>query len=196
MLNLSAIVLFPSVLFSCEDSRMREADEIIAREMSGQSVACKKGCAWCCHQLVIVTNWADGEVILEAARQRMTADEFEAFTGQVTTQAAAIRAMPHEEAERLTWTCPLLRDDECVVYDVRPVACRSVMSSDSECCRAMMEASEFGALPKEHQSLATEISERAFRLQIAINDRRPVDRPIELRVLLKRLLEQESASGD
>lgn len=174
---------------------MREADEIIARETKGQSLACRKGCAWCCHQLVIVTNWADGEAILDAARQRMTDDEFGAFATRVKSQAAAIEAMPHEEAERHTWTCPLLRDGECMVYDVRPVACRSVMSPDSECCRAMMEASAFEKLSPQHQNLATEIGERAFRLQIAINDRRPVDRPIELRALLRKLLERETASG-
>jgi hypothetical protein len=59
----------------------------------------------------------------------------------------------------------------------------------------MMEASAFENLSPRHQKLATEISERAFRLQIAINDRRPVDRPIELRALLRKLLERETASG-
>ena len=143
---------------------MRHADELVSREMTGQRVACKKGCSWCCHQLVVVTHWADGEAVLQAARQRLTRGEFSALERRIREQAAQINGMSHEEAETRRWTCPLLRNGECLVYDVRPVACRTVFSSDSECCRAMMEAGDFAELSEPHQRLATEISERAFRL--------------------------------
>ena len=171
---------------------MELADQIISEATAGQSLDCHKGCAWCCHQLVVVTHWDDGVKILAAAREAMTADEFAQFEGRVREQAAAIESMGHEKAETKDWTCPLLKDDECQVYAVRPVACRTVFSSDAACCRAMMEASDFGELAPDHQALATEISERSFRLQIAINDRRPIDGPMELRSLLVRLLDQGS----
>ena len=169
---------------------MDVADKMIHEAMSGESVDCHKGCAWCCHQLVVVTNWEDGERILEAARALMTPEEFAGFEDNVRQQAAAIESLGHDKAETRVWTCPLLKNDICQVYEVRPVACRSVFSSDEACCRAMMEARDFGELSAEHQALATEISERSFRLQIAINDRRAIHGPMELRALLVRLLDQ------
>lgn len=175
--------------------KMTDIDAYIDAEMRGVRVACKKGCSWCCHQLVVLTCRDDARRILEAARARMTAAEFAAFEALVRSQAAAIARIGHEDAQARRWPCPLLRADTCVVYDVRPVACRSVFSPDADCCRAMMQADSFEDLPPAHQALATEIGERAFRLQVAINDRRPIDGPGELRQLLVDLLDEEQAGG-
>jgi Fe-S-cluster containining protein len=171
-------------------SDWQQVDDLVEAEMRGQPVACRKGCAWCCHQLVVLTRWADGEAILAAARARLSPQEFETFAGRVRQQARDIEALGHEAAETRRWTCPLLKDGACIVYDVRPVACRSVFSPDAACCRAMMEADAFEELSPAQQALATAIGDRAFRLQIAINDRRPLDGPVELRELLARLLDE------
>ncbi|MGI9343470.1 MAG: YkgJ family cysteine cluster protein [Gammaproteobacteria bacterium] len=165
------------------------ADELIAAHTDASSFACKVGCSWCCHQLVVMTNHADGKSILDAARSRMTAAQFANFEATVRDQAARIAALPYEQAEAMRWPCPLLVDDRCSVYELRPVACRSVFSTDPECCRAMAEADDFAELTQAHQALATDIGERALALQIAVNDRRPIDRPIELRELLLRWLD-------
>lgn len=170
-----------------------EIDGFIEAEMRGTPVACRKGCSWCCHQLVVLTCREDGRRILGAARARMAAAEFAAFDARVRDQAAAIAGIGHEAAEAGRWPCPLLRNNSCVVYDVRPVACRSVFSPDADTCKAMMEADGFEDLTPPQQALATEIGERAFRLQVAINDRRPVDGPLELRQLLVELLDEELA---
>lgn len=166
-----------------------QVDELIAAATASQSFACKRGCAWCCHQLIVMVNHADGEAILDAAESRMSQEQFRAFAATVRRQAREIDCMPYEEAETKRWTCPLLADDQCLVYDVRPIACRSVFSSDASCCKAMLEAERFDDLTDSHQALATEIGERAMSLQIAVNDRRPIDGPIELRALLARLLD-------
>jgi Fe-S-cluster containining protein len=166
------------------------ADTIIAREMANQQTDCKVGCAWCCHQLVVVTNFADGRAILKAAKERMSKRELKAFKRLVRKQAKQISALTHEEAELRQWPCPLLKEGKCSVYDVRPVACRTVFSSDSNCCKAMMEANDFEQLSDCHQQLASEISERAVRLQFKINDRRPIDVAMELRSLLVSLMDK------
>lgn len=168
---------------------MRRVDAIVKREMRGQQIDCARGCDWCCHQLVIVTNWDDGAAILRAARERMDDEEFSRFEANLRAQAKQIAAMSHEEAESKRWTCPLLKDRKCTVYDVRPVACRSVFSSDKRCCQAMMEAERFEDLSEAHQILASEIGERSMRIQIEANDTRPIHGAIELRALLVRLLD-------
>lgn len=167
-----------------------EVDRFIGTELRGECFACRKGCAWCCHQLIVLTCRDDGRQILRAARERLNEEEFATFAANVRAQAAAIRDMGHQAAETRQWTCPLLRAGECLVYDVRPVACRSVFSRDAETCRAMMAADDFDSLTTDQQMTATEIGERAFRLQIAVNDQRPVDGPVELRELLVHLLDE------
>lgn len=170
---------------------VNEINAYIDVEMRDVPVACRQGCSWCCHQLVVLTCRDDGRLIVASARARMNVAEFAAFERQVRAQAAAIARIGHEAAESGRWPCPLLRDNACVVYDVRPVACRSVFSPDADCCRAMKEADSYDDLTLSQQALATTIGARAFRLQLAINDRRPIDGPTELRQLLVELLDEE-----
>lgn len=170
------------------------ADELIAAQTATDSFACERGCAWCCHQLIVMTHHDDGRTILKSAKKSMSDEEFRRFETTVREQAEQISALPYEEAETKQWTCPLLVDDRCVVYDVRPVACRSVFSPNADCCKAMLEAERYDELTPEHRELATEIGDRAFALQIAINDRRPIDAPIEMRELLVRLLDEKTAA--
>lgn len=170
------------------------ADELITARTRPQEFACDRGCAWCCHQLIVLTNHADGQAILHAARARMSDEEFSAFTVTVRRQAEQIGALPYEEAETKQWPCPLLVDNQCSVYDVRPIACRSVFSNDATCCKAMLEANRYEDLSDAHQSLASGIAARAIALQIAVNDQRPIDGPIELRDLLVRLLDAATES--
>lgn len=166
-----------------------DIDAFIARAIAGEPMACARGCSWCCHQLVVLTCRDDARRILDTVRERLDAAGFAAFERQVREQAAAIAAIGHDAAQAGRWTCPLLRDGACLVYEVRPVACRSVFSPDAACCRAMMEADDFAGLTAAHQALATRIGERSFRLQVAINDRRPVDGAKELRQWLVELLD-------
>lgn len=169
---------------------MIDIDDIIAKETSHLKLDCKTGCDWCCQQLVVLTCRADAEAIIERCQQQMTDSEFETFKQAVFTQANTINNMPYEQAETQQWPCPLLKDHQCTVYDIRPVACRSVVSSDSSCCKAMLRAHSFDKLSKRHQQLATEIGDRAMRLQIKINDQRPIDGAFELRALLAEILQQ------
>lgn len=79
-------------------------------ELAG--VACRRGCAFCCHVDVDVTP-------LEAIRLARRA----ANAG--TAQEGARRA-----------PCPLLADGACSQYERRPLACRAVFSPDARRCEA------------------------------------------------------------
>ena len=166
------------------------ADELIARRIGAQTIACTTGCSWCCHQLIVITNRSDGVALLDKARATLSAQEFAEVETALREQAAEIGSMSYEEAETRQWSCPFLRDELCTVYDVRPVACRSVFSRDAGCCKAMMQADRFEDLTGNHQELATEIGERAMALQFEINDRRPVTEAVEMRSLLVDLLDE------
>ena len=164
------------------------ADALIARRTAGQTIACARGCSWCCHQLIVVTNRDDGIAMLQTARNRLSEAEYRDVVSNLREQVTRIGNMSHEDAESRRWTCPFLRGGECSIYDVRPIACRAVISPDASCCKAMMQADDFEDLSANHQALATDIGERAMALQIDINDRREITGAIEMRTLLVSLL--------
>ena len=173
---------------------MIDIDQIIARETADLVLDCKPGCDHCCQQLIVITCIDDARNILRAAKAQMTAKAFKQFKREVRQQAKAIEALSHEEAETRRWPCPLLKDHRCSVYEVRPVACRSVVSEDASCCQAMLAADDFEQLSDEHQSLATTISERAMSLQFTINDQRPIDGAFELLTVLAKLIDKQPIS--
>ena len=170
------------------------ADELIADRIAGKQMACARNCSWCCHQLIVMTNRDDAVAMLRSARTQMSSAEFHGFELALREQAAEIGQLTHEQAESRHWTCPFLRDNSCSVYDLRPIACRSVFSSDASCCKAMMEAERFEELSDEQQALATEIGARAMALQIEINDLRPITGAVEMRSLLVELLDERDSN--
>ena len=158
--------------------------------MADLEIDCHNGCHWCCHQLVVITCKEDAKVILKTAKEKMTDQEFTTFTHTVRGQAKAISALPYEQAEQKKWTCPLLKNGSCTVYEVRPVACRSVFSPDHRCCQQMLEAESLADMPPDSQQLAMAIHHKAEQLQVMVNDLRPIDGAFEMRVLLAQLIEE------
>lgn len=170
---------------------MQEAEDVIAAETAGLTLQCRAGCHYCCHQQVMMTSVADGEAILAAARDALDAQGYAELVARLRTQAAEIARPPQPGAAPRRWTCPLLRDGRCLVYAVRPVACRSVVSSDAECCRALLSADSWDDVSPAHQVMAEEIGRRSTRIQLAVNFRRPVDGVFELRELLVALIDRD-----
>jgi Fe-S-cluster containining protein len=107
---------------------LRIVDELSARNVDGRPVSCTKGCAGCCHQVVLVTM-SEAVALLEAhpeiAARRA---ELEAETDYLL----------HPETNLDTAygrPCVLLRDKLCTVYADRPIACRAYfVSSDPALC--------------------------------------------------------------
>jgi Fe-S-cluster containining protein len=86
----------------------------------GGELACRKGCALCCHLLIRVRPM-EGVLAATFARTAL-ADEFRA----AIRQSALRRPVP----------CPFLQDEACTVYEVRPRICRDYYSFDLDMCRA------------------------------------------------------------
>jgi len=120
------------------DSLYRLYDETVAR----LPAACAPGCAHCCTRNVIVTTLEGWRLVdrldagsLERLHHRLEgAAERPRFRPRITVNRLAELAMtdeePPEEACDPAWSpCPLLADDLCPVYDLRPFACRCMFST-------------------------------------------------------------------
>jgi len=116
--------------------------QIYDQFMAPLPVACRKFCARCCTCNVTLTT-------LEARKISLTLDfNFSAsllgklkkqidgprFLPKITTNRLASLCMcgedpPEEEMDPFWGPCPLLSDNACPIYDVRPFACRCMVSS-------------------------------------------------------------------
>jgi hypothetical protein len=117
----------------------------LARSAPPPPFACRAGCAWCCHVLVVVSV---AEVARIVRHLQATLDEasYTALHERCVALAAERHAMSAARWNRARHACPLLIQDQCSVYPVRPFACRGMNSLDASACQREYEA-RAGKLP-------------------------------------------------
>ena len=97
------------------------------------SIACAKGCAFCCH--VSVTASAP-EIFLVANRIRaLPAEERDDLLNRVRAADQRTRYMSSQQRANNKIPCAMLKENLCSVYDSRPAACRGFTSTSVEMCR-------------------------------------------------------------
>jgi len=148
---------------------------------------CKVGCAFCCHVDVVATPL---EAIRIATAMRR---------GQIPDRRMAIdaAAWPASAGIARKAPCPLLADNMCSVYAIRPFACRSLFSLDVRMCEQGFVA---GAAPGATVRVPTLAWPRLLSmgyltgLAAAMRDLGLVARLVELRAALALLLADGSAT--
>ena len=91
----------------------------------GEALACKAGCTYCCHNVVMATA---PEVFLAASELRARHDAI--FVAGVAGRCDAVRATTGVRRN----PCPLLHDNLCSVYAARPSVCRKHTSFSVAAC--------------------------------------------------------------
>jgi Fe-S-cluster containining protein len=123
------------------------ADNAVAAEAKHRPprapLACASGCAWCCHQRVGV---AAPEVvrIVSYLRDARTQQEMDSTIERIQAVRKA-RSTAHRFSDGTP--CPLLVDNRCSVYPVRPLTCRGFNSSDPQACQAAVTDSKRTEVP-------------------------------------------------
>jgi hypothetical protein len=101
-----------------------------------ERLACKRGCAFCCHGYVS----ASGPQIFAAAdavrAERVT---FAAALARLRSTAARVHGLAWRERIALRAPCPLLVDSACSIYAARPLACRGYVSLSVAACERAFE---------------------------------------------------------
>jgi len=104
-----------------------------ARQPPRPPLACREGCAWCCHK-VVGTAAAEVLRLVSYLRETLSPEQWQALRERVLEGARQRRALGPSQRRRATLPCPLLVDNRCSAYPVRPLTCRGYNSSDARRC--------------------------------------------------------------
>lgn len=112
-------------------------DQHIEQAAAGsiRNKACFEGCAYCCHFKVI----ADAVEIFALADfvvANFDAPQIDQIIQSAKRNIEESRNLSHEEHSTINQKCPLLIDNSCAAYPVRPVKCRNFHATDVGSCRA------------------------------------------------------------
>jgi Fe-S-cluster containining protein len=111
----------------------------IGRSPPSRPPACREGCAWCCHKLV-GTSAPEVFRIADYLHRQLSPSQLQAIQDQVIERDEHRKSLDRWAAARLP--CPLLIDDRCSVYRVRPLTCRGFNSSDAHKCEKSVKLRE------------------------------------------------------
>lgn len=98
------------------------------------TLACRAGCSICCSLRVDVFAH-EAFLIAHHIRDTLTAAEIHDLLARLATHAETVLPLTPFEHATTNVRCPLLREDRCSVYAVRPHSCRRHHSQDLATCQ-------------------------------------------------------------
>jgi Fe-S-cluster containining protein len=178
-------------------STSRLIEGLLARAPRG-AVACKAGCAHCCHVVVAVTA-PEALTILDYLKRTLAPAALAQLTQRIAEFRQRTRALSSSERFSPEYPCVFLEAGRCSIYEVRPLACRGMNSLDSAECETRLRdpavRAEFVANGGGHLFVEPIHAFRAVTagLQLALSELFHLDmRPLELSAVMDLLL----ARGD
>jgi Fe-S-cluster containining protein len=106
-------------------ANMRAAERLAPNHL----LACRRGCAHCCH--TFVSARAPEILFVKGA---IPGRDREAARAAVEDAYAVTGALGPGGREGMARACPMLRDGACQVYAARPMTCRMAVSESAEIC--------------------------------------------------------------
>lgn len=121
-------------------SLARQDLRIAAAPDSG-TLACRAGCAWCCHFTVDVRP-VEVFAIIDYVEQELPAAEQARVRAQVEANSGLLRGLDDDARVTRNLRCPFLGDGRCIIYPARPQSCRNYHATDAAGCRQSFEEPE------------------------------------------------------
>jgi Fe-S-cluster containining protein len=99
-----------------------------------QTIKCQQGCSYCCHFRVDVSV---NEVfaIVEHVLSTFTSDKLEMLVEKAAKNKKKLEMLSQAERIVTNIACPLLEDNTCSIYVMRPSMCRKMHSTNVEACQ-------------------------------------------------------------
>jgi Fe-S-cluster containining protein len=119
----------------------RTLDRLFVEKLaeSGDTIACKAGCSYCCH---IKVDALPIEVfyLVQHLRSTLNKSELDLVHSKAKANRQRTSGMTCHEQQEKAIRCPLLSNEGCCMcYVARPSTCRRYHSNDAAPCQAMFE---------------------------------------------------------
>ncbi len=98
-------------------------------------LACRKSCSFCCHLKVSLSS-PEALLLVEHLKVSRSADERLALRSRAAAHETALLNLAAGMPLAFRPACPLLVDNACSIYAVRPLHCRGANSKDARQCEA------------------------------------------------------------
>lgn len=108
-------------------------------------IECKSGCSYCCNLRVVAFPFEIVAMYFHLVKT-LSESEFKECKARVNEQYQKIQGMTTDQHFTTNVTCPLLVDNKCSVYPVRPLSCAGYHSSSVKACRDSDENPEITGL--------------------------------------------------
>lgn len=110
---------------------MDQASEYFQRE--GAGIACRAGCAFCCHLRVMVFPH-EAIALFRHLGSRLAREQADRVRARVLENAAHVDKQKREGRVPTNMACAFLVDGKCAAYEARPAACSGFHSLSREKC--------------------------------------------------------------
>jgi Fe-S-cluster containining protein len=98
-------------------------------------VQCKEGCAFCCRKPGVLVTIPEFVRIVEQLLATLDRRSLDQLRLRIARYVSALDGRSFNEPTNAEVPCPLLVNDRCSVYAIRPLVCRSYNSTSVEACR-------------------------------------------------------------
>jgi len=106
-----------------------------------QLIKCKKGCAYCCHQPVFALDY-EMQYLNSFIKKNFTQEKQIGVKIRANNIRQKLSGLTELEILNSKQPCPLLENESCSVYEVRPMACRIYISTDVSTCSKFFNSPE------------------------------------------------------
>lgn len=104
------------------------------RDPGTPPAACKEGCCWCCYQPVPVTAPESFRITRFLETEKLK-DDKKAVVNRLHKLDKQTRGLTSKKRAKIPMPCAFLKDDRCLVYSVRPLACAEFTSFNVRDCK-------------------------------------------------------------
>ncbi len=157
----------PLAVVTLAESAEACVSAIAAQSAQRSPVACRPGCGACCRLAVAVTA-PEAVRLAQNLRTRLSPEQLDATLDRIRTTAATISHLSIEDRALARVPCALLGpDDNCTVYDARPIGCRGWTSFSRGACEQALADAEPGHSGPMDAEVWTAATAAAFGIQTA-----------------------------
>ena len=117
---------------------LQRHDERLANAADANTLACKAGCAWCCHFSVDVRP-VEVLNIVQFVQQNFSAQAQQRLHAEVETNSRVLSQLDDMQRMQHNIKCPFLIENRCSIYPARPQTCRNYHATNATGCQQSYE---------------------------------------------------------